>query len=90
MTSDLDVDNARQPGPRPPKLQISWLEANHQIGEVEIDYRPFVWWLDILRIRGGHLDPNNSNVMASFRGITHHQLHNNRYRRGRSLMRWWP
>ena len=88
MRSDLDVDSARQPGRRP-TLQISWLEDNHQLGEVEIDYRAF-GFADFAGIPGGHLDPDNSNVMASLNGIAHHQLHNDRYRRGRRLVRWWP
>ena len=87
VTGDGDVDSARQPGD-PPKLQISWLQDDPQTGEVEIDYRPFRWWLDIFRIPGGHMDPNNSNVMASLDETTHYQLHKIRY--GRGLFRWWP
>ena len=83
--SDFDVDSARQPGRRP-ALQISWLENNPRVGEVDIDYREFGFLSEF--VGGGHLHPDNSNVMASLDGIAHHQLHIDRY--GEGLVRWWP
>lgn len=85
---DRDADSARQPG-RPPKLQISWLEADPTIGEVDIDYREFQLSFDVFRLGfGGHLEPNNSSVMARLPGgRSHYSLHLDRY--GPGLVRWW-
>lgn len=91
---DNEADGARQPG-RPPKLQISWLEADPTIGEVDIDYRPFHFFFDginfifpFLPMRVVHLDPNNSNVMAQLSGgRSHYSLHLERY--GPGLFPWW-
>ena len=88
-----DVDSARQPV-RPPKLQISWLEADPTIGEVDIDYRPFEILVDginfvfpFIQIPGGHFDPDNSNVMARRFGSSHYSRHLARY--GPGLFPWW-
>ena len=87
---DSDADSARQPG-RPPKLQISWLEADPTIGEVDIDYRELQFKFGSLWrliIGGGHLEPNNSNVMAQLPGgRSHYSLHLERY--GPELVPWW-
>ena len=85
-----EVDGARQPG-RPPKLQISWLEADPTTGEVDVDYRPFDRsFKGVIReiIGRGHFDPNNSNVMARLPfGPSHYSLHLERY--GPGLVQWW-
>ena len=85
---DREVDSARQPG-RPPKLQVSWLETDPTIGEVDIDYREFQLSFDVFRLGfGGHLEPNNSNVMARLPGgRSHYSLHLDRY--GSGLVQWW-
>ena len=84
---DREVDSARQPGRRPPKLQVSWLEADPTIGEVDVDYRPFHLFFDLIGF-GGHLQPNNSNVMARLPfGPSHYSLHLDRY--GPGLVQWW-
>ena len=91
---DSDADSARQPG-RPPKLQISWLEADPTIGEVDVDYRPFHRIIDSINfvfpfipVPGRHLDPDNSNVMARLPGgRSHYSLHLERY--GPGLFPWW-
>ena len=86
IKGDFDVDSARQPG-RPPRLQVSWLEADPTIGEVDIDYRPFGFF-DLLGLSGGHLDARNSDVTATLRSgyPPHHLLHVYRYG---PLRRWW-
>lgn len=93
VKGDFDVDSARQPDRLPPKLQISWLEDDPTVGEVDIDYRPFGFFeaiVDAFIPKGGHLsDPENSNVRAARRsGFPHYLLHIGRYRP--HLIKWWP
>ncbi len=70
------TDSARQPG-RVPKLQVSWIEDDPTVGEIDIDYREFGI---------GHMSPGNSDVRdRDGGGIPHYQLHINRY----GFTEWW-
>ena len=75
----LGADSVRQDVRRPPSLQISWLEADPRVGEIDIDYR-----------EGSHHNlPANSDVTDELPddGPTHYKLHGERY--GAGLVRWW-
>lgn len=72
------ADSVRQRGPIP-RLQISWLENDHTVGEIDIDYRE----------GRAHKEPANSDIRASYRGEPHLQLHNERYQLPQDLEPWW-
>lgn len=74
-----DADSVRQRGRRP-TLQISWLEDDFRIGEVDIDYR---------ENDDGHREAGNSDVRGHLPrdGTPHYDLHTERY--GEGLFRWW-
>ena len=72
------ADSVRQVGRRP-TLQLSWLEDDYTIGEVDIDYREDF---------DGHNDVGNSDVRDELEnGTPHYQLHVKRY--GGELVQWW-
>lgn len=74
------ADSVRQSGRRP-TLQISWLEDDHRIGEIDIDYRE----------GRDHTEPGNSDVRDKlserYGGTSHYDLHTERY--GEGLVQWW-
>ncbi len=72
------ADSVRQDGRRP-ALQISWLENDFRVGEIDIDYRE----------GSGHNLPANSDVRDKLPdgGPTHYELHVKGY--GEDLKRWW-
>ena len=73
-----DADSVRQTGRRP-TLQISWLEDDYRIGEVDIDYR---------ENDNEHHEASNSDVRSELPdGTPHFDLHTERY--GQGLFRWW-
>ena len=74
----LRANGTREPGETMPKLQISWLENDPRIGEIDIDYRA-----DGL----GHLDPQNSDVRESLDAVLHYCLYQEKY--GDALIDWW-
>ena len=66
---------------RRPALQISWLEDDFKIGEIDIDYREDM---------NGHTEPGNSDVrdeLPGSGGTSHYDLHTERY--GEGLVQWW-
>ena len=74
------ADSAREPGP-PPNLQVSWLEDDLTVGEIDIDYRSIrteLW---------GHGAPENSDVRECFSNVPHYERHVAKY--GRDLEKWW-
>lgn len=73
------ADSVRQVVHRRPALQISWLEADSRVGEIDIDYRE----------GSSHNLPANSDVTDELPdgGPTHYKLHVERY--GAGLTRWW-
>ena len=73
------ADSVRQVAERRPELQISWLEADYTIGEIDIDYRE----------GSSHWDVANSDVRASVEGELHLDLHRERYRRPPDIDAWW-
>ena len=77
-----DADGARELGD-PPNLHVSWREDDPRIGEIDIDYRP----LRSSPVRGGHLEPENSDVRKSFDGTRHYCLYLRKYDDG--LVDWW-
>ena len=61
-----------------PKLQISWIENDPRIGEIDIDYRA----------RGpAHLEPVNSDVRGNLNDVSHYCLYRVKY--GDALIDWW-
>lgn len=76
----LHADSVRQEVRRP-ALQISWLEDDFKIGEIDIDYREDM---------NGHTEPGNSDVrdeLPGSGGTSHYDLHTERY--GEGLVQWW-
>lgn len=71
--------SAREPG-NVPKLQVSWLESDPRIGEIDIDYRP----PDARDVVGliHHLYPSNSDVRG------YYCPHRTKYNQG-GLIDWW-
>ena len=74
-----DADSVRQRGRRP-GLQISWLEDDDTIGEIDIDYR------EDYEDHGGAA---NSDIQASSDGEPHLDRHRERYRLPPDLNPWW-
>ena len=73
-----NADSVRQTGRRP-TLQISWLEDDDRIGEIDIDYR---------ENHNEHDEASNSDVRSELPdGTPHYDLHTDRY--GEGLFRWW-
>ena len=73
------ADSVRQ-HVRRPSLQISWLENDFTMGDIDIDYR-----------ENGerHLDAANSDVRASVGEELHFDRHIERYRLPPDLIPWW-
>ncbi len=71
--------SAREPGTIP-KLQVSWLEGDPRMGEIDIDYHSHrvddVWGIF------SHLDSSNSDVRG------HYCSHRKKYHQG-GLIDWW-
>lgn len=72
----LGADSVRQEGRRP-ALQISWLEGDWTVGEIDIDYR---------ENGEGHNEPSNSDIRASAGDETHHERHVERFG---AIHDWW-
>ena len=73
----LGADTVRQRGRRP-TLQISWLEEDWTVGEIDIDYRVN---------DEGHDQPSNSDIRARIAGgETHHERHVERFG---AIHDWW-
>lgn len=73
----LDADSVRQPGRRP-TLQISWLEEDRTVGDIDIDYRA---------MHEGHHHPSNSDIRAGIAGgETHHERHVEKFG---YIQDWW-
>jgi hypothetical protein len=79
VVGDGGADSVRQVAERRPELQISWLEADYTIGEIDIDYRE----------GNSHTETANSDVRASVGGELHLDLHRERYRRPPDIDAWW-
>ena len=79
VVGDGGADSVRQVAERRPELQISWLEADYTIGEIDIDYRE----------GSSHTEAANSDVRASVGGELHLDLHRERYRRPPDIDAWW-
>ena len=77
MRRDDDTDAVRGKGDLP-RLQVSWLESDSRIGEIDIDYR---------ESSESHMRPANSDVRASTAGVPHYCLHREKY--GERLVAWW-
>ena len=74
------ADSAREPGP-PPNLQVSWLEDDLTVGEIDIDYR------SLRKERWSHGAPENSDVRECFSNVPHYKRHVAKY--GRDFEKWW-
>ena len=73
----FDADSVRQRGRRP-TLQISWLEDDVTVGEIDIDYR---------ENGEGHMEPPNSDIRGRIDGgETHYHRHVERFGH---LPEWW-
>lgn len=74
------ADSVREEDRRVPGIQISWLEGDRRVGEIDIDYR---------ERRNGHNRPANSDVTDALPddGTPHYTLHEERY--GEGLVQWW-
>lgn len=75
-----DADCVREKSRRP-NLQISWLEKDFTVGDIDIDYRTD---------SEGHNEAGNSDVRASIEdGDTHFDLHVEEYHLPLDLNPWW-
>ena len=83
------ADSFRQPAGHP-SIQVSWLQENPQIGEVDIDYISPNFAAAILSMFGiklGHFNPKNSDVRADLFGHPfNYEKHVERYG---YLALWW-
>ena len=78
LVGQRGADSVRQRGRRP-ALQISWLEDDYTIGDIDIDYR---------ENSEGHNDVANSDVRESAEGEPHFDRHSERYRLPPDLNPW--
>ena len=76
----LGADSVRQWDAPRPSLQISWLENDFTVGDIDIDYR---------ENDENHSDAANSDVRASFGGESHFDRHVERYPLPPDLNPWW-
>lgn len=79
VVGSTGADSVKEDG-RVPKIQISWLEADRRVGEIDIDYREW---------HNGHNHPANSDVTSELPddGTPHYTLHEEDY--GEGLVPWW-